>query len=98
METSNERKGLRNIKMDFYPIRVTHDPSITFEERLKELRAIGKKAAADFAEIFSTLNQWFTIAGLSSGEFVGMVADDPSQKIILKTFQAKSLMIIAVFE
>jgi hypothetical protein len=31
------------------------------------------------------------IAGLSSGEFVGMVADDPLQKIELKTFHAEIL-------
>jgi len=31
------------------------------------------------------------IAGLSSGEFVGMVADDPDQKIQLKTFHCKIL-------
>ncbi|WP_316787727.1 conjugal transfer protein MobC [Pedobacter frigoris] len=30
-----------------------------------------------------------TIAGLSSGEFVGMVADDPDNKIALKTFHAE---------
>lgn len=91
METSNERKCLRNIKMGFYPIGVTHDPGMTFEERLRELRAIGKKAAADFAEKFAPLNQWFTIAGLSSGEFVGMVADDPTNKIKLKTFHCEIL-------
>jgi len=32
-----------------------------------------------------------TIAGLSSGEFVGIVADNPSQRIELKTFHAKFL-------
>jgi len=31
------------------------------------------------------------IAGLSSGEFVGMVADDPTQKIKLKTFHCEIL-------
>jgi hypothetical protein len=31
------------------------------------------------------------IAGLSSGEFVGMVADDPLQKIKLKTFHCEIL-------
>ncbi len=31
------------------------------------------------------------IAGLSSGEFVGMVADDPDQKIALKVFHAEIL-------
>lgn len=29
------------------------------------------------------------IAGLSSGEFVGMVADDPTNKIELKTFHCQ---------
>jgi len=31
------------------------------------------------------------IAGLSSGEFVGMVADDPTEKIRLKTFHSEIL-------
>lgn len=31
------------------------------------------------------------IAGLSSGEFVGMVADDPDQKIALKVFHSEIL-------
>ena len=31
------------------------------------------------------------ISGLSSGEFVGMVADDPDQKIKLKTFNCEIL-------
>jgi len=32
------------------------------------------------------------IAGLSSGEFVGMVADDPSNKIKLKTFHCEIII------
>src|SRR3990170_414919 len=60
MDKLNERKGLRNIKMGFYPVEVTHDPGTTFEQRLEEVRAIGKKAAADFAEKFAALNRWFT--------------------------------------
>ena len=44
--------------------------------------SISKSGQLDFAVPASK------IAGLSSGEFVGMVADDPEQKIKLKTFHA----------
>lgn len=45
--------------------------------------SISKSSQLDFAIPQSK------IAGLSSGEFVGMVADDPSQKIKLKTFHCE---------
>lgn len=45
--------------------------------------SISKSGQLDFAVPASK------IAGLSSGEFVGMVADDPEQKIKLKTFHAE---------
>lgn len=44
--------------------------------------SISKSGGLDFAVPASK------IAGLSSGEFVGMVADDPQEKIKLKTFHA----------
>lgn len=44
--------------------------------------SISKSGQLDFAVPASK------IAGLSSGEFVGMVADDPQEKIKLKTFHA----------
>jgi hypothetical protein len=37
------------------------------------------------------------IASLSSGEFVGMVADDPDQKIDLKAFHSEILRITNLF-
>jgi len=37
---------------------------------------------------YACANKGAKIAGLSSGEFVGMVADDPDHKIKLKTFHA----------
>ncbi len=43
----------------------------------------GKSSQMDFATPQSK------IAGLSSGEFVGIVADDPGQKIRLKAFHCK---------
>lgn len=45
--------------------------------------SISKSSQLDFAVPQSR------IAGLSSGEFVGMVADDPTQKIKLKTFHCE---------
>ncbi len=39
-----------------------------------------------------------TIAGLSSGEFVGLVADSPDQKIALKTFHAELITDFARLE
>lgn len=45
--------------------------------------SISKSSQLDFAIPQSK------IAGLSSGEFVGMVADDPTQKIKLKTFHCE---------
>lgn len=45
--------------------------------------SISKSSQLDFAIPQSK------ISGLSSGEFVGMVADDPTQKIKLKTFHAE---------
>lgn len=45
--------------------------------------SISKSSQLDFAIPQSN------IAGLSSGEFVGMVADDPTQKIKLKTFHCE---------
>jgi len=47
--------------------------------------SISKSAQLDFAVPASK------IAGLSSGEFVGMVADDPNEKIKLKTFHSEIL-------
>jgi uncharacterized membrane protein YgdD (TMEM256/DUF423 family) len=47
--------------------------------------SISKSSQLDFAVPASK------IAGLSSGEFVGMVADDPAQKIRLKTFHCEIL-------
>jgi TraM recognition site of TraD and TraG len=47
--------------------------------------SISKSSQLDFAVPTSK------IAGLSSGEFVGMVADDPTQKIKLKTFHYEIL-------
>lgn len=60
MDALNERKGLRNIKMGFYVMEAAHDPDMTFEERVAEVKNIGKNAAADFARKFAGLNQWFT--------------------------------------
>lgn len=45
--------------------------------------SISKSGQLDFAVPASK------IAGLSSGEFVGMIADDPDQPVKLKTFHAK---------
>jgi len=45
--------------------------------------SISKSGQLDFAVPASK------IAGLSSGEFVGMVADDPNEKIRLKTFHCE---------
>jgi hypothetical protein len=45
--------------------------------------SVSKSTQLDFAVPQSK------IAGLSSGEFVGMVADDPNEKIKLKTFHCK---------
>ena len=45
--------------------------------------SVSKSSQLDFAVPQSK------IAGLSSGEFVGMVADDPSTKIKLKTFHCE---------
>jgi hypothetical protein len=47
--------------------------------------SISKSGQLDFAIPSSK------IAGLSSGEFVGMVADDPTEKIKLKTFHSEIL-------
>lgn len=47
--------------------------------------SVSKSGQLDFAVPASK------IAGLSSGEFVGMVADDPDQPIKLKTFHARIL-------
>jgi hypothetical protein len=47
--------------------------------------SVSKSSQLDFAIPQSK------IAGLSSGEFVGMVADDPSMKIKLKTFHSEIL-------
>jgi TraM recognition site of TraD and TraG len=47
--------------------------------------SVSKSSQLDFAVPASK------IAGLSSGEFVGMVADDPTQKIKLKTFHCEIL-------
>jgi hypothetical protein len=45
--------------------------------------SVSKSSQLDFAVPQSR------ISGLSSGEFVGMVADDPTQKIKLKTFHCE---------
>jgi hypothetical protein len=47
--------------------------------------SLSKSAQLDYAIPASK------IAGLSSGEFVGMVADDPTEKIKLKTFHSEIL-------
>lgn len=47
--------------------------------------SISKSGQLDFAVPASK------IAGLSSGEFVGMIADDPDQLIKLKTFHSRIL-------
>ena len=47
--------------------------------------SVSKSSQLDFAIPASK------ISGLSSGEFVGMVADDPDQKIKLKTFNCEIL-------
>jgi hypothetical protein len=49
-------------------------------------RSVSKTAQMDFAIPQSK------ISSLSSGEFVGMVADDPEQKIKLKTFHCEILI------
>jgi hypothetical protein len=76
--------------------QVTGDTAKQLSERFGKINQIKENVsinATDTSVSWSTQLDYAIpaskIAGLSSGEFVGMVADDPNNKIDLKTFHCK---------
>ena len=94
----NESAVIMNIAGNIISGQVSGETAKSLSERIGKIiqvkesvsinrteTSVSKSAQLDYAVPSSK------IAGLSSGEFVGMVADDPRQKIKLKTFHCEIL-------
>lgn len=92
----DQADAIMNLAGNFISGQVTGDTAKQFSERfgkiIQQKESISVNSSDTSVSSSTQLDSAVpvsTIAGLSSGEFVGMVADDPDQEIRLKAFHAR---------